>query len=788
MPPNDCHNANKRNRGEHDRTKVALSSAQTPAECDRESAVPVERPSEDHLENPSTAAPNADEDRMRIQQLSVSGITEAFPKLVQVDFEALGPGLIALVGENGVGKSTLIGSVFAALFRQLPGQKRSLYDFCTNAQPEIDLRFSVNGHRYRSLLKIDPKSRQMESYLFDGDGVALANGKKDPYQEAIRRRIGTADFFQASIFSSQKRTGNFLGLERSERKQLFITQLLGLDRLRLISATAHRHADEAGQAVLTLEGERKGITQLLSAASEVEDIDELRRQLALLGARLEKLEHQKSQLEDEQRRLQSRDIERQNLDCQRLEISSRIGRLEDRIAEVRRQIEEDQRMLAQQVELDDVAQRAQHLNTRAEELHRRVEKAQALEASNREADALARSIETDLKITRDQMERSRVESGELDVVPCGGHGAYATCVKIRRAIEARKDLPALEGAVSTLELELELQRRAVAEIPESSVELLKQLQACERERRGLEALRKRHEELGMVRARLIERQAARDRLNEERESLRTKLQQVDDALTRFQTVVTELNNTCERIREVGSAISEWRAAREQAIARQAQAEQRLQQIESARARASLVDAALTDSRAERDDFEYLARAFGPDEIQLCEIQSAGPGVSSIVNALLEGCFDNKFEVRFRTHRPRADGRGFVDDFDIEVRNKSLDRTCLVDELSGGQFVLVNEAVNLGIAIYNGQQGDGIRHETLFRDETVGALDAKNAREYIRMLRHAVSLGGFHQVIFICHVPQIWELADRILRVRDGRVFVETGDVGENAVEGSLPTC
>ena len=32
----------------------------------------------------------------------------------------------------------------------------------------------------------------------------------------------------------------------------------------------------------------------------------------------------------------------------------------------------------------------------------------------------------------------------------------------------------------------------------------------------------------------------------------------------------------------------------------------------------------------------------------------------------------------------------VDDLDVEVRNKNLDRTCLVDELSGGQFVLVPE--------------------------------------------------------------------------------------------------
>jgi exonuclease SbcC len=60
-----------------------------------------------------------------------------------------------------------------------------------------------------------------------------------------------------------------------------------------------------------------------------------------------------------------------------------------------------------------------------------------------------------------------------------------------------------------------------------------------------------------------------------------------------------------------------------------------------------------------------------------------------------------------------------------------------------------------------RQGEGIRYETLFRDETVGALDAANGKEYVRMLRRAMDLGGFHQVIFICHTPLVWELADSI---------------------------
>jgi ABC-type lipoprotein export system ATPase subunit len=66
-----------------------------------------------------------------------------------------------------------------------------------------------------------------------------------------------------------------------------------------------------------------------------------------------------------------------------------------------------------------------------------------------------------------------------------------------------------------------------------------------------------------------------------------------------------------------------------------------------------------------------------------------------------------------------------------------------------------------------RQGEGIHYETLFRDETVGALDAANAKEYVRMLRPAMDLGRFHQVIFICHAPLVWELADGILSVGGG---------------------
>jgi hypothetical protein len=35
----------------------------------------------------------------------------------------------------------------------------------------------------------------------------------------------------------------------------------------------------------------------------------------------------------------------------------------------------------------------------------------------------------------------------------------------------------------------------------------------------------------------------------------------------------------------------------------------------------------------------------------------------------------------------------------------------------------------------------------------------------------MDLGGFHQIIFICHSPLVWELADDILSVVRGRAVM-----------------
>ena len=719
---------------------------------------------------------------MRLHTLRLRGITEAFPNEVCVDFEALGPGLIAIVGENGAGKSTLIGSVFAALFRQLPGQKRSLYDFATHPQPEIDLTFSVNGACYRSLLKIDPKSRQMESYLFNGDGKPLTNGKKEPFEELVRKCAGTPDFFLSSIFSSQKRTGNFLSLDRSERKELFIRELLGLDRLRLIAAAAKDKADEVARTTLGLEGQARSLKELVEAG--VEEPAGVEAQLGEVSSRLETLEAEKRVAQQRLLELQAADASRKPLLAEVETLKQRLRKTDAEVTETKRQIGRDESLLTGKKDLAVLTERGAILATRIEELHRRIREIQGLETTNRETERTVQALDAELRTNLAELERVRVEREELAVVPCRGEGPYASCPKIRRAVEAGQKIPTLEGEVATLSLEVEVQRSSLIQIATPSSQLTRTLEGCERDRRKVDQERQRYEELRAVEARRDERLKALERLAQARTEVGEELSRKESALSAFSDLDAKMHGSRREIENADRLIVSCRRERDSLIARQAQIKQRQEQLEAARTRLAQVEAELGAARTEQEDYTYLARVFGPDEIQLCEIQAAGPQVSILVNSLLEGCFDNKFEIRFRTQRPKADGRGMVDDFDVEVRNKNLDRTCLVDELSGGQFVLVNEAVNLGVAIYNMRQGEGIRYETLFRDETVGALDAVNGKEYVRMLRRAMDLGGFHQVIFICHTPLVWELADTVLSVGGGCVVM--GD-REAAVTTKSPT-
>ncbi len=178
-----------------------------------------------------------------------------------------------------------------------------------------------------------------------------------------------------------------------------------------------------------------------------------------------------------------------------------------------------------------------------------------------------------------------------------------------------------------------------------------------------------------------------------------------------------------------------------------------------------VDAALRDT----GDWEMLSVALGREGVQALEIDAAGPEVAGLTNELLLACYGARFSLTLETLRAKQDG-GQKEVFDIVVYDNGQPRP--VDALSGGEKVIVSEALSLALAIFNARK-NSVTWETLWRDETAGALDPDNAAAYVRMLRRARQLGGFHQVIFVAHQADVWESADAKLFIDRGRLVADS---------------
>ena len=62
----------------------------------------------------------------------------------------------------------------------------------------------------------------------------------------------------------------------------------------------------------------------------------------------------------------------------------------------------------------------------------------------------------------------------------------------------------------------------------------------------------------------------------------------------------------------------------------------------------------------------------------------------------------------------------------------------------------------------GQMGQ--KYQTLFADESDGALDTAKKEQFVKMKRTVLELGGYEREIFITHTPELWDLADVVIDI------------------------
>lgn len=421
-------------------------------------------------------------------------------------------------------------------------------------------------------------------------------------------------------------------------------------------------------------------------------------------------------------------------------------------------------------------------------------------------------IESALFTINEKLARCRSAFAELDDVPCHAEPPYDTCKKITDSVAMGKEVPDLIKAEAAHKEDLRQARlRSAGDVPWADGLNIKALEAelseigdinADHIRSKLGTLKHDLEQVRKRAARMEALENAETRIGE-LETLKSSLaaelgamELPDRDMTELESRKAILNdqrekamvdlNQCNRDEAVLAGLDHLiKEAKAWVTELEGQVESSRQEVdridrELTLAHANLLTAteeaaaadelkSIVDS-AERDhsDWTRLQTAFGKRGIAKLEIDAAGPAISGLINELLYSCFSSRFSAQLKTQRETSDGR-LIEDFDIEITDTERDRVGTIDDLSGGERVVVAEAIGVGIGIYN--KG---RHPlaTMFRDETTGALDSETAPHYVSMLRKAMKLGDFDRCLFVTHNPDCAEMADAVIRCHEGQVTVE----------------
>lgn len=769
---------------------------------------------------------------MRIDRVTLRGVTR-FADEVSIDLAALGEGLIAFAGPNGAGKTTLLEAAFAGLHLEYPSRPGPIAAVCHGKDARIELELH-NGQPYRTLVAVDAvlKSPKTEAYLFSADGSPLTDGKVRSYYDAVEALVGSPRLMLSAALSCQSKRGSFLDLSKAERKDL-LAEILDTEGLQELAETARAKANAAELHLERLRGQIESTAaELARLRDDQVDVETVRAQLDAATAERDRLQaeldaareqyaelqRQQAEVEGEIRTAHAQDAALDDLARQAEKIQRRREAAErahrDRCDNLRAQIASAEAIAGRLTELTDAAAELtgfrEQMDAARPELQRLEDAYRTATEAHHAARRRAAEAQAKRQVLGERLEAAKRATGLLGRVPCvmedqgnlwrpphGHPDATATvnlanhCPLLADARKGRDQVAEIERQLSEVEdvdasetaAPMEDAAAAVAAIRDRVAMVEGRCRDLERAAGQLEAARSAaatvercEAEIHAAEAELVravvemadEIQQLSDRVLAGKLELRNAHADIERRSGEILRQITTTAATGQDLRARHAIQQESTRDLERQLVRAEAARDRISDLEDDHERATDAAQAVALDLA---DWRLLERALGRDGIQALEIDAAGPELSELTSELLHSCFGDRFDVSFITQQARRDG-GMKEVFDVSVVDHERGREGSVDTLSGGETTIVSEAVSLALAIYVGRHS-GRRFETLFRDETAGALDPDNAARYVQMLRRARTLAGAHQVVYIAQQPEVWEQADAVVWIEGGRAEVRS---------------
>ena len=749
---------------------------------------------------------------------------------VEIDFDTLDPGLIAFIGSNGEGKTTLAENCHPYSCMMTRAGVLQDHFRLRDSLREVIFSNDATAEWYRSRMEIDGKNKTgaakyhlARKHPDTGVWEPISDGTKDSYDAAILQLLGSFELFTRSAFVPQrpsKARPSLYEATKGEKKDIF-RELAGQDYLQGYSVGAGVQADTNEN---TLQSQRQLLSQL---EQKITTGDSDKRAISILTGDLAAATKKSAELQ-----------------AAELKESNRVDELE---AKHKEQLVEESKLLGIDERISQVTREGQAARSTVEAEQKIVNDAPAAEKRLAEVETLrASEAKENERILEASKARNRI-SGEWTAT-LTAHQAHVAEIE-GRASKLRTQKAVVAGDQQTLHAQIELiakdiekplsdrcprcgqtlppaelaEERRKRTVTEESLRKLREryglgehiLASLETDLKGIAAEQAAiipptkpkelelvidDKELQSIRKKIaaLNPEASRKTVDSTRGS-QAKIEEAEKTITRLRAELTSRRAEREQIaKKIDPKLEDSiaKAKEQHAAARKASregaeaaagikakiqaAQERLAEQPALEAQKLEASGRIVELETKIGEWRLLERACGPDGIQALELDAMAPGISEIANNLLRDAYGPRFSIEFRTTRSAGKGGKAhqVEDFSIWV----LDADCPeipeaeLSMVSGGEGVWIARAIADAFAMIR-ERNHGVKFLTVIQDEGDSALDddpRTNARQkYFDMLESGHAESGRVHTLVITHSP---EAKDRIRqKVKMTDLIVENVD-------------
>ena len=740
-----------------------------------------------------------------------------------IDFTKLPLGMIAIIGGNGNGKSTIMDNSHP--YRLMPSRSDkysvrsfSFFDHLVPGKGRKEFIWkNPDGKTYKSDLIFTTKSKKTDCYVYvfeddqwkefrSPDGNIISDGKAETHDRAIEFLNGSPEMFFTSQYLCQNRKA-LSTYGNSEMKSL-LSEMLGIEKIKEQSKNASEVAE-----ILSKELERRKTEVAKMSHCRIE-IERIQTNLEASNNKLEQFKLSKSSLFE---KLNSNISTLQTLEQSVRDGEQdliRINELNGRISQynTERNTCLNQRKLRAESDL----KASTKLETQIKSFESQIYLKPQVEEAIRQLPIVERgiadaevsinnirdkweianlkkqhvfSLESELKSCATKGQGIKLRGKELEItaslidnVPCKSMEINGHCPLLSNAHKAKTEFVKVFDEYNQTKDEyrdIQIKLNTVQIEVGNLGDVKKMLDLANQELISLREKQLKFSNLATKAGQITE---AELNLGEMRsllatmkaemvESQKASLEQENGILNNIKHVEAQLSNLrsldfSSKIRECNTVISTTRA---QIATVEGQIEAEIRNQSRLTAEIGFLNNQLLNEEnlqncinalsAEISYWRQMQHGLGNNGVIALCIDDAGPRLSGFVNELL-GCFGSRYSIEIKTQYELSDGQ-LREGFEIIVHDSRNTEPKKLEFMSGGEKVWINDCLCRGMALYRRQTSNN-NSTTLFSDETDGALDPDHKRQFMKMKSLVMKLSGCEREFFISHTPDCIDMADGVI--------------------------